>query len=112
MEKKIKDIITDNGNGRLLVTLHKQFYQKESVFYAAHKFTSKCGILIEPLDDFSIGIYFDKKNDAKVDLTELAKCFCNEVLDQQTRLDLERQYGKIRDIIYEQAFRPITKATE
>ena len=37
------------------------------------------------------------------------KQFCNELIDQQIRYDTEQKFGKIRDMIVEEAFKPITK---
>jgi len=41
-------------------------------------------------------------------LEEDARTFCNEVLDQQVRLDLEARYGNIRELIVRQAFSPVS----
>jgi len=107
MTKKIKDIVTHLEEGKLLVILYKAFYQKEAVFAAAYKFTGLCTIYIEPIDEKSVGIYFKSKNDKNVELKNIAHEFCNEVLDQQVRLDLEQRYGNIRDLIVRHAFSPI-----
>ena len=37
----------------------------------------------------------------------VAEDFCNEVLDQQVRLDLEKRYGNIRELVIRHAFAPI-----
>ncbi|HEX13168.1 MAG: His-Xaa-Ser system protein HxsD [Candidatus Micrarchaeia archaeon] len=104
----MKEIIVQIEENKLLIELKKQFYEKEAVFAAAYKFTNLCSIIIEPTDDYSIGVYFQllKDND-KVDLEKIAKDFCNEVLDQQVRLDLEKRYGNIKNLIVQQAFNPI-----
>ena len=39
-------------------------------------------------------------------IPELINDFCNEVLDQQVRLDLEKRYGGLRDTIVKHAFLP------
>ena len=111
-EKKIKDIIIKTDNGKLMVVLKKVFYEKEAVFAAAYKFTDLCSILIEPIDDDSVGIYFEKLEGKTVNLKELAKKYCNEILDQQVRLDLEKRYGNIRDLIYKHAFTPLKNLDE
>lgn len=110
--KRIKDIVTELNDGQLLVVLKKVFYEKDAVFYAAYKFTDLCSILIEPIEDDSVGIYFEQLEGKTVNLKELAKKYCNEVLDQQVRLDLEKRYGNIRDLIYRHAFNPLKNLNE
>lgn len=54
-----------------------------------------------------MGIWFKAKPQVKVDPERLLSEYCNEVLDQQVRLDLEKRYGAIRESIYQFAFAPI-----
>lgn len=35
--------------------------------------------------------------------------FCNELIDQQLRVDINRRFGHIRDLIVEEAFKPVSK---
>ena len=102
----MKDIISEVEDGKLLLVLSKEFYEKEAVFASAYKFTNRCTILIEPIESNSVGVYF-KGNSDEYDLQKIAEEFCNEVLDQQLRLDIEKKYGNIRDLIVKQAFSPI-----
>ena len=107
---EIKDIIIETNDNKLLLILNKNLYEKEAIFSAAYKFTDKSTILIEPIDENSVGIYFKSKQDGdENELMIVAEEFCNEVLDQQLRLDIERKHGNIRDLIVEQAFSPISK---
>ncbi len=105
----MKNIISKIEDGKILLVLSKQIYEKEAVLATAYKFTDRCTILIEPYDKYSVGIYF-QLNDSSSEsyLEQIAKDFCNEVLDQQIRLDLEKKYGNIRKLIVEQAFSPIS----
>jgi len=98
--------ITDSGE-KLLVKLSKQFYEKPAVMAAAYKFTHKCTVLIEPLDEGYVGVWFQAKNNESPDmLPGLINDFCNELIDQQVRLDLDKRYGGLRDTIFEHAFLP------
>jgi His-Xaa-Ser system protein HxsD len=84
-------------------------YEKLAVFAAAYKFTDKCIILVEPVGEQSVGVYFKSKSKSDDgELRKIAEQFCNEVLDQQLRLDIEKKYGNIRDLIVEHAFSPIS----
>lgn len=95
-----------------LVKLKKVFYEQEAVMQASYKFTNTCFIKIDAMEDGYVGIWFKAKPTLHVD-PELLLCeFCNEVLDQQVRIDLEKRYGAIRDNIYQFAFSPIKDRVE
>ena len=107
----MKDIFTKIEVGKIFISLDKKYYEKEAIFAAAHKFTDRFGVLIEPLNDKAIGIYFQVKNGVGIDekgLNDAAVDFCNEVLDQQVRLDIDAKYGVIREMIVRQAFSPVS----
>jgi len=109
----MKGIFTKIEDGKILVSLNKEFYEKSAVFAAAHKLSGRFGVLIEPLDERTVGVYLQPKPGNEMnegDLNEAAFDFCNEVLDQQIRLDLESRYGVIREIIVKQAFAPVSLA--
>ena len=99
-------------DGRLLVTLKKEFFEKEAVFASAYKFTDKCIIQIEPINNDSVGVYFKMKNEDHLNLKKTAELFCNEAIDQQLRIDIEKKYGNIRELIVRQAFSPIKNINE
>ena len=40
---------------------------------------------------------------------QIAKQFCNDLIDQQVRYNTSLQFGHIRDLIVEEAFRPVNK---
>lgn len=100
--------IDDCGDGLFLVKLPKAFYEREAVFAAAYLFREKFQIRVDSIDDSYVGVWFQTKkeqNEAEVKFG-LGE-FCNEVLDQQVRLDLDKRYGGLREAIYEHAFSPI-----
>ena len=102
-----KGFFTRVDGEKFLLKLSKQFYEKAAVIAAAYKFTHKCTILIEPLEEGYVGVFFQPKNNESADtIPDLVNEFCNEVLDQQVRLDLEKRYGNLRDIIVRHAFLP------
>ena len=108
-KEKFKNPVITLDDGRFMVELKKTYYQKEAVFSAAYKFTNKCTIVIEPTDERTVGIYFKSKPNSNIDIEKIANDFCNEVLDQQLRLDLDAQFGDLKKIIYEKAFEPLKK---
>jgi len=104
----MKGIFAKLEDGKILVTLNKEIYEKEAIAVAAYKMTDLCSILIKPLENNEINVCFETKEmQSEETLEKIVKDFCNEVLDQQVRLDLEKRYGKIRELIVEHAFSPI-----
>lgn len=103
----IDSIVKQVEEDRLLLKLSKEFYLREAVFASAYKFTDKCTILIEPVGEEHIGVFFESRTNDSSDLDLIAKDFTNEVLDQQVRLDLEARNGRLRELIVRHAFTPI-----
>ena len=100
-------------DGKLLLKLSKQFYEKSAVTNAAYKFTDKCIILIKPLEEGYVGVWFKARDGQDSEtIHNLLDDFCNEVLDQQVRLDLEKRYGSLRDSIVKHAFQPLSDVTK
>lgn len=100
------EILEDYGNGIFLVKLLKEYYEKEAVFAAANMFKENYFIKVDSLGDY-VGIYFSAKDETNNPKTALL-AFCNEAIDQQTKLDLNKQFGKLRETIYTYAFEPIS----
>jgi His-Xaa-Ser system protein HxsD len=103
----MKEIIKKIEDGRLLVEVTKRIYNENAITYSAYKFTDRCYIHIDPISDEVIGVYFSSKNEIETKLEDIAQAFCNELIDQQVRLNVERSYGHIRDEIVKKAFSPI-----
>jgi His-Xaa-Ser system protein HxsD len=102
--------ISKGKDGRIIVKLSMEFYERQAVFAAAHKLTDKFIVMIEP-DDHTIGVYIEPKKNINLDnmvIDEEVAQFCNDLLDEQLRLDLDKQYGLLREMIVKQAFAPIT----
>ena len=109
----MKGIFTKLDGGRLLVVLSKEIYEREAVMAAAYKITDLCTVLIKPSGDTEMEAFFEPKAQRTTqDLEKVASRFCNEVLDQQIRLDLEKRYGKIREFIVRHAFSPLKDLKE
>ena len=80
------EIYTKSDDGIILIKLDKSVYEKEAVMAAAYKLTNSCFIIVKPLENNQLGVYFEPKNNqSKDELTAIAKNYCNEVLSQQTR---------------------------
>jgi His-Xaa-Ser system protein HxsD len=89
------------------VSLSKQVYEKPAILAAAYKFHETCLLTVDPDGDTRVSATFRPRMSQQANLEETAHDFCREVLDQQHRLDLDRQFGHLRDLIVEHAFTPI-----
>ena len=96
-----------DGN-KMQLDLDLQVYSIETIDAAAYKFTDNFYIFksVEPDDKKIIHLLFEAK-DENVIKESTVKQFCNELLDQQVRFHVNKQFGHIRDLIVEEAFKPV-----
>ena len=90
------------------VILSKEFFEREPVFAAASRFTDRYYVGIQPADEYNIEVSLQPKmvDDADASIVNI---FCNELIEQQVRHDLQKRFGNLREIIVEQAFSPLEK---
>lgn len=55
-----------------------------------------------------MNVIFESKDNSKV-AEDVPKQFCNELIDQQIRYNTNAQFGHIRNMIVQEAFKPVTK---
>ena len=82
-------------------------YAKESLAAACYKYTDRFYIH-QQTDGENIDVVFESK-DGNTITEETVKQFCNELIDQQVRFNTNQQFGHIRDLIVEEAFKPVNK---
>lgn len=99
-------IIKRLQNDSLIFEVPLDLYQREAILFAAHIFIDRCYVDIDPSSEKHINISFRPKN-KDIQSDKVALDFCNELLDQQVRLNIEKSYGNIRELIVKQAFQPI-----
>ena len=102
--------ITLSDKNKLLVKVDMQIYAKESLNAACYKFTNKFYIHQQTSSesDKIINVFFESQNGDNIS-EEIVKSFCNELIDQQVRFNTNLQFGHIRDLIVEEAFKPVNK---
>lgn len=102
--------ITLIDKNKLLVKVDMQVYAKESVNAACYKFTDKFYIHQQTSSesDKIINVFFESQNGYNIS-EEIVKSFCNELINQQVRYNTNLQFGHIRDLIVEEAFKPVNK---
>lgn len=91
-----------------LVSLPKSIYEPEAIRQTLYKFSGQYHVIAQDKGD-TIDITFESKTDSPVSEKQI-KDICNDFIDQQIRLDTEKQFGHIRDLIVEEAFNPISKS--
>ena len=94
--------VTKLENDKFQVVVDMALYAKETLVAACYKFTDQF-YLHQQTD----GVFESK--DGNTISEETVKQFCNELIDQQVRFNTNQQFGHIRDLIVEEAFKSVDK---
>ncbi len=96
--------ICDGGKTAKL-KLSKELYEKKAVMAVAHRFSSRGTINIHPLEDAYVSFSITpKKTESLGDLVDEINA---DLIEQQLRCDLEKEFGAIRELVVRHAFSPI-----
>ena len=98
--------INEINNDKFQVVVDMSLYAKESLVAACYKFTNRFYIH-QQTDGGNVVVVFESKDGNAVSDT-IVKEFCNELIDQQVRYNTNQQFGHIRDLIVEEAFKPVS----
>ena len=93
-------------NDKFQIVVDMSLYAKESLVAACYKFTNRFYIH-QQTDGGNVVVVFESKDGNAVSDT-IVKEFCNELIDQQVRYNTNQQFGHIRDLIVEEAFKPVS----
>ncbi len=106
---KMKIPIIETDNDGLKIRIDLKLYTKNAIIAACYKFTDKYYVYqrVDEGGNEFVDVFFESKEEAINKI--VVKEFCNELIDQQLREITEEKYGHIRDLIVEEAFKPITK---
>lgn len=102
---KLKFPIYEIDNDKFQVVVDMSLYAKESLVAACYKFTDHFYVYQQSIDN-NIEVVFESKDGNEITET-IVKQFCNELIDQQVRYNINLQFGHIRDLIVEEAFKPV-----
>lgn len=102
--------IHQKGN-KLMLTVSTKLYSPEAIAASLYNFSAQFYVFQDPSETHSdcVDIYFEKKDDSTVLDETVVKRFCNDLADQQIRFLTEKEFGHIRDLIVEEAFKPVSK---
>ncbi len=98
--------VYDIDGSRFQVVADMSLYTKEALLAAVYKYTDRFYIH-QQAEGNSIRVIFETKDGGVLNET-IVKQFCNELIDQQIRYNTNIQFGHIRDLIVEEAFKPVS----
>jgi His-Xaa-Ser system protein HxsD len=93
-------------NDKFLVVVDMSLYAKESLVAACYKLTDRFFVHQQSMGN-NVEVVFESKEGNTVS-EAIVKQFCNELIDQQIRYNTNLQFGHIRDLIVEEAFKPVS----
>lgn len=98
------------GDKTMKITIEKELYSKVAVVAACYKFTDKLYLFQQNTSDNDnhLEVIAETKDGHPIQ-EDVVKRFCNELIDQQVRYNMNQQFGHIRDLIVEEAFKPVSK---
>ena len=104
---ELKFPVTELESDKFQVIVDMALYTKESIAAACYKFTDSLYVHQQTEGDTIVVVFESKDGNAVTERT--VKQFCNELIDQQVRYNTNLQFGHIRDLIVEEAFKPVSK---
>lgn len=103
----IKFPVTEIEKDKFQVIVDTAIYAKEALVAACYKFTDHFYVH-QQTSGSNINVVFEDKDGNNIS-DVIVKQFCNELIDQQVRYNTNLQFGHIRDLIVEEAFKPVNK---
>lgn len=102
-------VITIETN-KFQVMIDTKLYAKEVITSAIYKFSHLFYVYQQTnsCNQNCVNVIFESKEDNVIS-ADVPKQFCNELIDQQIRYYTNAQFGHIRDMIVQEAFKPISK---
>lgn len=94
--------ITDCGKHGL-ITAEKEFFERDCILRVVSEYTHKYFISFYPDSEYSIRIDIAAKDNSDIDEI-LLKEFFNKCIDTQIKIDLQKEFGDLRQRIVDYAF--------
>lgn len=100
--------ITKLENQSFQISVDLRLYSKDAINATVYKYIPSFFIhqQIDENNSNLVIVIFESK-DGNTIIADIPKQFCNELIDQQLRHNINEQFGHIRDMIVEEAFRPV-----
>ena len=102
--------IAKQSDNVYLIKVDKRIYCEQAINTACYKFTDHCYVhqQVAEDDDNIIIVTIEAKESYELEKS-FVKQFCNELIDQQIRVTTEEKFGYIRNLIVEEAFKPVNQ---
>ena len=107
----VKFPITQRGENSFTVIVDRSIYSTEALTTTCYKYTGEFYVHQQTsLENKNLIQVILETKDLSIPVTEsIVKQFCNDLIDQQTRVIVNNEFGHIRDLIVEEAFKPVQK---
>ena len=107
---QLKDFVKVVEDNKFMVSVNTELYDKEAIVASAYKYSGRFYIYQNESesDQKIVDVFFESKENSAITEADV-KDFCNDLIDQQIRIHTTRQFGHIRDLIVEEAFKPVKK---
>ena len=107
--KDFKVPIIELGDKGFLISVDLNIYSIDAVTSTSYKYTDKFYVHQQTSGDKILNVILEAKDNNIPITAEITKQFCNDLIDQQVRILVNRDFGHIRDLIVEEAFKPVNK---
>lgn len=109
--KKSKIPIVELGDGSFQVVVDLNLFTAEAITATCYKYTDRFYVHQQTAfdNDKMVNIIIEAKNNNIIVSADIMKQFCNDLIDQQVRVITNKKFGHIRDLIVEEAFKPVNK---
>lgn len=107
--KDFKVPIIELGDKGFLISVDLNIYSVDAVTSTSYKYTDKFYVHQQTSGDKILNVILEAKDNNIPITAEITKQFCNDLIDQQVRILVNRDFGHIRDLIVEEAFKPVNK---
>lgn len=99
--------IINNGNIGI-IRAEKEYFERECILRVASQYTQGYTIAFYPAGESAVEVRITAKNTLKID-EDVLKEFLNECIDTQVRIDLQKEFGSLRQRIVDYAFAAVEK---
>lgn len=106
----IKIPVVELAKDKFQLSVDTSLYAKEVITATIYKF-SHLFYVYQQTDASNLAfvtVIFESKDKNKV-TDDVPKQFCNELIDQQIRYNTNARFGHIRDMIVQEAFKPVSR---
>lgn len=108
MLKNTASIKFENNNKIGIITVPKEFFEREAVFAVANDLLSEFFVNVMPIGENLVSLKIESKQGSDLD-DKCLKNIINSLIDYQIRRDLQKEFGELRNKIVEHAFSSVSK---